>query len=135
MADPIDHESFFSPYFVGYEEADSVLTPDELGVSHLGNVPATTDSIKSLVYGSLINLFSQLDENELSELKEFSHDENNRDEYRSLLIEDLKDSASYTDDVLADLVVSETASIIEEYWNTDTVGVLDHSILGLAGEL
>ena len=135
MVDPIDIPIFFFTLLVGYEEADGVLTPDELGVSHLGNVPATTDSIKSLVYGSLINLYSQLDETELSELKEFPHDENNRDEYRSLLIEDLKDSANYTDDVLADLVVSETASIIEEYRNLDTVGVLDHSILGLAGEL
>ena len=135
MDDPIDHESFFSPYFFGYEEVDSVLTPDELGVSHLGNVPATTDSIKSLVYGSLINLYSQLDETELRELKEFPHDENNRDEYRSLLIEDLKDSANYTDLPLADLVANESLSLIEEYGIFNIIGVLDHSILGLAGEL
>lgn len=134
--DPFEYRYFFEPSSQhGYEQIDGVLTPDELGVSHLGNVPATSDSMESIVYGSLINLYSQLDEIELRELKEFSYDENNRDQYRSILIESLKDSANYTDGVLADLVVSETASIIEEYWNLDIVGVLDHSILGLAGEI
>jgi len=134
IANPFEYRYFFeSSSRHGYEQIDGVLTPDELGVSHLSNVPATTDSMESIIYGSLINLYSQLDEIELRELKEFSIDENNKDQYRSILIESLKDSANYRDNVLADLVVSETSSIIEEYWNTDTVGVLDHTILGLAG--
>lgn len=136
VVDPIKYQYFFEPFSQHeYEQIDGVLTPDESGISHLGNVPATSDSMESIVYGSLINLYSQLDETELRELKEFPYDENNKDQYRSILIESLKDSANYTDNVLADLVVSETASIIEEFWNHDIVGVLDHSILGLAGEI
>ncbi|PSJ16085.1 hypothetical protein [Nitrosomonas supralitoralis] len=131
----VDYEYYFTPFWLGYELADNVLTSDELGVSNLGDLPANTESIEYVIFGTLINLYSYLDETEISQLKQFSHNESNRNEYRSLLIEDLKDSANYTDQALADLVVNETVTLIEEFWDVDTVGVLDHSLLGLAGEI
>lgn len=132
--DPSDYSTFYESVF-DYQQDDGIYTPDELGVSHLGNVPATAESVESLVYGTLINVYSALDETELSQLKGFSHNESNVSEYRSILTEALSDSANRSDQDLANLIVNETASLIDEFWNGDVVvtGNLDFSILGLAG--
>lgn len=131
--DSSDYSAFYEPVF-SYQQADGIYTPDELGVSHLGNVPATDESIESLVYGTLINIYSALDETELSQLKGFSHNESNVNEYRSLLTDALSDPANRSDQDLADLIAAETGILIDEYWNNmDVTGILDHSILGLSG--
>ena len=132
-ADSSNYSAFYGPVF-SYQQADGIYTPDELGVSHLSNVPATDESIESLVYGTLINIYSALDETELSQLKGFSHNESNVNEYRSLLTDALSDPANRSDQNLADLIADETGILIDEYWNNmDVIGILDHSILGLAG--
>ncbi len=132
---PEDYSEFFGPVF-GYQTEDGLFTPDELGVSHLGNnVPATNESIESLFYGTLINLYSALDDTELSELKNFSHNGSNADEYRSLLADALNDPANRSNQELAGLIAGDTATLIGEFWYGDVIvnGTLDLSLLGLGG--
>jgi hypothetical protein len=134
QVDPVEYSAFNESVF-DYQEVDGIYTSDELGITHLANVPATVESIESLVYGTLINIYSALDETELSQLKSFSHTESNVNEYRSILTEVLSDPANRSDQDLANLVVNETAALIDEYWNGDVqvIGNLDLSLLGLAG--
>lgn len=132
---PEDYSEFFGPVF-GYQIDDGLYTSDELGVSHMGNnVPATNESIESLFYGTLINLYTALDDTELSELKGFAHNGSNVDEYRSLLSDALNDPANRSDQELADLIVSDTATLIDEFWYGDVIvnGIHDLSLLGLGG--
>jgi hypothetical protein len=134
QVDPVEYSAFNESVF-DYQEVDGIYTSDELGITHLANVPATVESIESLVYGTLINIYSALDETELSQLKSFSHTESNVNEYRSILTEVLSDPANRSDQDLANVVVNETAALIDEYWNGDVqvTGNLDLSLLGLAG--
>lgn len=58
-----DYFAFFNPEnFKGAE--DGIFTPEELGIEHLGDIPATTENLESLYYGSFISLFQTIDENE-----------------------------------------------------------------------
>lgn len=130
-----DYSGFFEPVF-GYQIDDGFYTPDELGVSHLGkNVPATSESIESLFYGTLINLYAALDDAELSELKGFSHNGSNVDEYRSLLTDALNDPANRSDQDLANLIAGDAEVLIGEFWYGDAIvnGIHDLSLLGLGG--
>lgn len=131
----LDYSEFFEPIF-RYQKDDGFYTPDELGVSHLGNnVPATEESIESLVYGTLINIYAGLDDSELTVLESFSHNASNISEYRALLTAALSDPANRSDEELANLIANETAVLIDEYWYGDVIvnGSLDLSLLGLAG--
>jgi len=131
----LDYNDFFEPIF-SYQKDDGLYTPDELGVSHLGNnVPATEESIESLVYGTLINVYAGLDDSELSALKNFSHTATNVNEYRALLTDALSDPATRSDEELVGLIADETAVLINEFWYGDIMvnGTLDLSLLGLAG--
>lgn len=133
--DPLDYDFFFEPVF-NYQQADSIYTPDELGVPHLGNnVPATNEKIESLVYGTLINLYSALDDTELNELKGFAHNGSNVDEYRALLTDALNDPANRSDQELAELIKNETITLINEFWygEVEVTGSLDLSLLGVGG--
>ena len=53
---------------------DGVFTTDELIFKHLGNIPATTENVESLVYGTLINTYKAIDQSELSQIKDFAED-------------------------------------------------------------
>ena len=131
----LDYSEFFEPIF-SYQKDDGFYTPDELGVSHLGNnVPATEESIESLVYGTLINIYAGLDDSELTALEGFSHNASNINEYRALLTDALSDPVNRSDEELANLIANETAVLIDEYWYGDVIvnGSLDLSLLGLAG--
>lgn len=133
--DILDYSDFFEPIF-SYQKDDGLYTPDELGVPDLGNdIAATQESIESLVYGTLINVYAWLDDSELTVLKSFSHTATNINEYRSLLIDALSDPTTRSDEELANLIADETAALINEYWYGDVIvnGTLDLSLLGLAG--
>lgn len=132
--DSSDYDDFLEPVFA-YQQADGIYTADELGVSHLGDIPATDESIESLMYGTLINLYSALDDAELIELWGFSDNDSNSDEYRLLLASALSDPANRGDQELADLIANETAILIDEYWygEVDVIGIFDLSLVGNGG--
>ena len=133
---PSSYDEFFEPVFKYQQEADGIYTPDELGVTHLGTIPATDDNIQSLFFGTLINSYMALDEIELQQLTEFTISESNQSTYKALLFDALSDTpatSSWSDNILAEQVVSYAADLIDEYWNdVDVVGILALSFPGLA---
>jgi len=115
---------------------DEIYDAEELGVGHLNNVLATDENIESLFYGTLINIFTALDETELNQINVFPKDEKPED-FQALLFEVLSESpptVARTDEELANLVTEEGIEIINKFWSgeSELVGVLDHSFLGLA---
>ena len=128
-----DYDSSFDPVYP-HQKADHIYSSGELGVSNLDNVPATNENIESLFYGSLINIFSALDEAELNQIISFP-DNGNTDDFQSLLFATLSDTPeliAWSDDELADMVTTEAIRILDKYWTNDWVGILDHSYLNLA---
>jgi hypothetical protein len=62
--------NLFNPArFMGSE--DGVFTPAELGVSHLGNVPATKEAIESLFYGTYFDIVQSIDLSEAGAISMF----------------------------------------------------------------
>ncbi len=51
---------------------DGVWTPDELGFSHLGTLPATVATIESLFYGTYLHIFTSIDQGEAVQLSNFA---------------------------------------------------------------
>ena len=49
LKDPIDYDDFFESIY-GYEEADGLYTPDETGISHLGNIQAVPENLESIFF-------------------------------------------------------------------------------------
>lgn len=141
IEDPGDYEDFFALPARDYQVDDGVYDADELGVSSLGSIPATAKSLESVFYGSLINIFSRLDDVELNQIKVFPNKESG--EYQSLLVNALNSPAevSRSDVDLANLVVDETVYTISNYWlgvDPDTnpsvteyrLGLFDFGLLG-----
>lgn len=55
--------------YIGHE--DGVFTPQELGFDHLGNLSATSQTLESLFYGTLINTLRAIDHREAAQLDRF----------------------------------------------------------------
>lgn len=128
-----DYDASFGPVKPN-QAIDHIYTSGELGVSNLNNVSATNENIESIFYGSLINMFSALDETELNQINAFSENGNQAD-FQSLLFATLSETPEpivWSDDELADMVTTEAIHILENYWTNDWVGILDHSYLNLA---
>ncbi len=122
-----------------YQDDDNIYDAEELGVFSLASVSATTKSVESLFYGSLINIFSRLDDAELIQINEFPNKESK--EYQLLLftVLDSPSAVSRNDTDLIALVVAEAVNTINSYWSgedPDTgvvdyrIGILDYSLLG-----
>ncbi|MEK6736283.1 MAG: hypothetical protein AABY47_06915 [Pseudomonadota bacterium] len=129
-----DYEFTFG-FVKPYQDDDGIYNADELGVGHLTSVPATTESLESLFYGSLINIFSALDEIELNQIVGFSN--KGTEEYQTLFLSTLSESPTpimWSDTDLSHLVEDEVVSIIGKYWEKGNylAGLLDHSYLGIA---
>lgn len=133
LVEPLVYDFSFDPIYSHIQPNDGIYDAEELGVGHLSDVPATNESVESLFYGSLINMFSMLDESELNEIDLFPKDDN-PEGFQVLLLEALSDSSSTvrTDEQVADLVIVNAAQIVDTFWVGDFVGILDHSYLGLA---
>ncbi len=134
LDEPLTLGFTFTPTY-NFQPNDGIYDSDELGVGHLSNVPATDESIESLFYGTLINMFEAFDEAELNQINGFPED-GNPEEFQTLLTDALSESPSpvaWTDEELANLVSKEAAEIINKFWSgeSELVGVLDHSYLGL----
>jgi len=121
------HASLF-PFYLN----DGIYDAEELGVGHLTDVAATSNSLESLFYGSLINMFRMLDESELNQINLFPEDGTSED-FQALLVESLSESPSsfiWTDEQLAALVTIEAAANINEFWANDgnpAIGIVDRS--------
>ncbi|WP_293005517.1 hypothetical protein [Nitrosomonas sp.] len=130
---PLNYDFTFVEY-ADFELNDGKYDAEELGVGHLVNVSATNESIESLFYGSIINIFSALDETELDQINTFPRNDD-QEEFQLLILDALSESPTliaWSEEELVDLVTSEAVNIIDKYWESNLVGVLDHSILGLA---
>lgn len=131
-----DYEYLFSPESFeerGYPK-DGIYDEDELGVKHLGNIAATNEAIKSLFYGTFVNMFLSLDSNELSQIERFPNPSPEDDTYQALLSNALNSPPSipWTDEALADHVAPYAATFIDNYYNENYVGILDNTFLGLS---
>lgn len=134
--DPVEFDDFFQPVYPDHQSNDGIFDAEELGVGHLNNVSATSESIKSLFYGSLINMYSALDETELGQINAFPRNDD-PEGFQALLLSVLSESPTsivWTEENLAEMVEIEAAHIIDEYYESvnGLVGLLDHSFLGLA---
>lgn len=137
--DATAYDNVFGPQ-LDFQDDDGIYDADELGVEGLGNVPATTASVESLFYGSLINMFSRFDSFELNQIIPISLD--NRfisEDFQAFVLEaltDIPETPRQTEDELAELaglVAREAAILISEMAQDNTiVGVLDQSYLGVA---
>lgn len=136
IGDP-DYYPSYDPFFglrAPFQIWDGKYDSDELGVKHLGEIAATTENLESLFYGTLLNTFSRLDNDELNKINQFP-DNGNFDEYQALLfsaISSAPSSIAWTDAELADLVVNDSARIINAFQSSDFPGILDGSFLGLS---
>ena len=81
---PDERDVFLSPVYL-LQDADGIYDAAELGVNGIDSILATDENIESLFYGTLINLFSVLNESELTLLKAFPSD-GNAEEYKSLFL-------------------------------------------------
>ena len=107
-------ELFSTARFQGAE--DGVFSPEELGFSHLGSVDATPQTLESLYYGTLINTFNAIDEEELEALFSFmpAEDGSNMAEWLQLQTEVFGDPGNppYLDAAdLSDALAGITAAV------------------------
>jgi|GEM_PF-1463570 len=131
---------FYEPTFASERrdiQKNGSYDAEELGVGSLGNVPATSENLESLFYGSLINMFSALDESEWNQITALRTNNGSAEDYHALLLTSLSTSPSsiiWSDETMALMVQDEASYIIEKYWahGEVLVGILDHSFLGLA---
>lgn len=65
-----DYFTFFDPEnFKGSD--DGIFTSEELGIDHLSDLPATTETLESLFYGTFINFFRAMDFDEALRFNNF----------------------------------------------------------------
>lgn len=134
--DSAAYDAFFKlPLEWQFMAKDGIYDAAELNVIHLDNVPASKESIESLFFGTLLNVYLALDQAELNQLND-ARDNGSLNESQELLVNALTDSPSpiaWTDETLADLVVAEAADLVNDLLDdfvVESVGVLDQSFLG-----
>ena len=134
ISDKNAYVPMFGPIYP-FSVKDGFYDAEELGVDHLEDVLATDESIESLFYGGLINMFRALDESELNQIHTFP-DGGNQEDFQVLLLDvltnELPSSIVWSDEQLAEMVAAEAAEINDKFWFNPQVGMLDHSYLGLA---
>ncbi len=64
------YDQLFSPRDIDLN-GDGTLSTSELGFGTLGNLPATSDTVASLLYGTMINVYHALDMQELTSIGDF----------------------------------------------------------------
>ena len=132
--DYANYDETFVSSFPDLQLKDSLYTSGELGVEHIDNIEAISENIESLFYGTLINIFSTLDESEFDQIIAFP-DNGNSEDFQALLLAALKEPPIpivWNDEQLVDKVTDAAVNTLEEYWTGDLFGILDHSYLGLA---
>lgn len=64
------YDQLFSPRDIDLN-GDGTLSTSELGFGTLGNLPATSDTMASLLYGTMINIYHALDMQEITSIGNF----------------------------------------------------------------
>ena len=64
------YDQLFSPQDIDWN-GDGTFSTSELGLSQLGNLPATSDTVAALLYGTMINVYHALDMQELMSIGNF----------------------------------------------------------------
>lgn len=123
-----------------YQSQDGVYDAEELGISILSKITASDENIESVFYGTLINIFSRFDREELDGIINFPVGGDPSD-LEVLLTEALNDvpseNSSLTDVELFDHVVNEAVEIHDRYINDDVaigifdVGIFNSSVLAI----
>lgn len=135
LNDASSYDSVFGPQFA-FQANDGIYDAEELGVDLGVTVPATNESVESLFYGSLINMFSAFDQAELTPIVQFPVGDRNSEDFKIFVSEafqDVPETVLWQDDVMVRLVVNEAVILINELAeDSSIVGVLDQSFLGLA---
>lgn len=132
-----DYVSYYDEIFFektyAFQVKDGVYDSEESGIKHLDNIPATDENLESIFYGSLINIFSRIDELEFKQIDNFSGDKNSV-EYRSLLFNSITSLPidPIDSNTLEKNVIDDAVRIIVEHQTSGIVGLLDASFLGLA---
>lgn len=135
-----DYAAVFNPS--NYQGAsDGVFTAEELGVAHLSNLPATRETMESLIYGTLINAFRAIDESEIFQIVLYlnSHpdptDDTVTSEFITLMNGVFGDPSSdpvYRDDAqLARGVYQVTDGLIDDIMRNDFDDILITSLIGV----
>ncbi|HAD09195.1 MAG TPA: hypothetical protein DCF62_06920 [Porticoccaceae bacterium] len=132
-----DYEAAFDPS--NYDGAeDGVFTGAELGFDGFGDLPATQETLESLMYGTMINALKAFDLAEVQELTAFV--EANPDltgleqDYIDLLVSIFEDEGNpplYDDATVAQIVVTGTAAFVEVAANGINASIFD-GLLDLA---
>ncbi len=68
---PASYLKLFDPASIGGQD-DFIWTTAELGFAGLGNLPATTETLESLFYGTIIRLVRSIDEQEVMQIEAFA---------------------------------------------------------------
>jgi hypothetical protein len=112
------------------QKIDGIYDAAELGVEHLNNIPASNENIESLFYGTLINVFSALDESELTQINEFP-DNGNTEDFQTLFLDalnDIPEPVVWNEEAMFKLVANEASVIMNGFFvegGVDFVGRLD----------
>lgn len=119
---------FFGPTY-SLQENDGLYDAAELGIAHLNEVTASNESIESLFYGALINVFSALDESELMQINAFP-DDGSAEEFQTMFLDMLNDMPEpivWTEEEMFQLVVSEAIGIMNGFVlpDIDFIGRID----------
>ncbi len=118
-----------------FQSEDGIYDADELGISQLGDIPATDENIESIFYGTLIRIFSRLDNIELSQISAFPKNGSSKD-FQALLSVALNNTAAssaWDEESLVNMVVDEAVYLHNHYMQDDfVIGLFDHSYLGYA---
>lgn len=114
-------------YFAAFAPAryagssDGIFTPQELGFSHLGSLPATTETMESLFYGTLIKMLKNIDSSEALALQTLDTDDSNGgdcidDAILGQLLNILTTPASVQlipDDTIADIAIEAAVAYVD----------------------
>lgn len=140
---PVDayYYQLFDP--AGYEGAgDGTFTADELGIPGLSNLAATTESLESLYYGTLITAFKAIDVDEIMQIQNFvqanagaleSGSPAVLDQYIGLMVSVFQDPAAtplFPDNELASTIVMATAAAAELMGGGDPLALFDGLFTG-----
>lgn len=123
---------FFKPIY-SFQGADGLYDDVELGVEHLDDVSATDESIESLFYGTLINMFSTLDASELTQINEF-HKNGETEDFQALFIDALSDKPDivWPEERMLELVTDTAANVMNGFFigQHNFGGILDPLLMG-----
>lgn len=131
---------------LGYEgTADGTLSAADLGVSHLGDLPATVETVESLFYGTLINALRAIDIQEAQQMNSFvsanataleQGDEGVLDSFIDLMVGVFSTPATPTlfdNATIATTVVTASTAFVQLVGQDDSPALFDGLLAGFVG--